>query len=184
MEISTHQEPFIYVNDKRYEITRDCDPEMSLNDFLRDTLNLKGTKVMCREAGCGCCTVCAVYKHPATGEIESKPVNSCVTPLYSAAGWHIVTIEGIGGRSQSAGYHPIQASLADGFGSQCGYCSPGFVMSAYSQLRDNPKATKLEVEHFFDGNICRCTGYRPILDSMKSFACDAGKAGGCLEVEA
>uniref|UniRef100_A0A1I8GJD8 FAD-binding PCMH-type domain-containing protein n=1 Tax=Macrostomum lignano TaxID=282301 RepID=A0A1I8GJD8_9PLAT len=181
MEISTHQEPFIYVNDKRYEITRDCDPEMSLNDFLRDTLNLKGTKVMCREAGCGCCTVCAVYKHPATGEIESKPVNSCVTPLYSAAGWHIVTIEGIGGRSQSAGYHPIQASLADGFGSQCGYCSPGFVMSAYSQLRDNPKATKLEVEHFFDGNICRCTGYRPILDSMKSFACDAGKAGGCLE---
>uniref|UniRef100_A0A1I8JMI5 FAD-binding PCMH-type domain-containing protein n=1 Tax=Macrostomum lignano TaxID=282301 RepID=A0A1I8JMI5_9PLAT len=92
----------------------------------------------------------------------------CVTPLYSAAGWHIVTIEGIGGRSQSAGYHPIQASLADGFGSQCGYCSPGFVM----------------LSTFSTGNICRCTGYRPILDSMKSFACDAGKAGGCLEVEA
>lgn len=106
--------------------------------------------------------------------------------MYSAIGWHILTVEGLGGggKAHPDGYHPLQSRLADGFGSQCGFCSPGFVMSAYSQLRENPRPTEAQVEHFFDGNICRCTGYRPILDAMKSFACD-GKQGaaGCLDIE-
>uniref|UniRef100_A0A1I8GBT9 FAD-binding PCMH-type domain-containing protein n=1 Tax=Macrostomum lignano TaxID=282301 RepID=A0A1I8GBT9_9PLAT len=180
MEIQAPSDPYLFVNDVRYEIPRDCSPEMTLNDFLREVLEIKGTKVMCKEAGCGCCIVCAVYKHPSSGEAVSKPVNSCITPLYSTVGWHVITVEGIG--SAKAGYHPIQSRLADGYGSQCGYCSPGFVMSAYSQLRDNPRPTELEVEHFFDGNICRCTGYRPILDAMKTLACDSERSQ-CLDME-
>uniref|UniRef100_A0A1I8HHR4 FAD-binding PCMH-type domain-containing protein n=1 Tax=Macrostomum lignano TaxID=282301 RepID=A0A1I8HHR4_9PLAT len=158
---------------------KDCNPETSLNDFLRDVLNLKGTKVMCREGGCGCCVVTATYKHPATEEVVSVPVNSCLCPVYSAVGWHVTTIEGIGGSGKP--YHPIQERLAEHYGTQCGFCSPGFVMSMYSQLQENPKPTMQQVEHFFDGNICRCTGYRSILDGMKSFACDSNN-GDCVDI--
>uniref|UniRef100_A0A1I8GWF4 FAD-binding PCMH-type domain-containing protein n=1 Tax=Macrostomum lignano TaxID=282301 RepID=A0A1I8GWF4_9PLAT len=173
-------DPVIYVNGNPLEIPKDCNPETSLNDFLRDVLNLKGTKVLCREGGCGCCVVTATYKHPATEEVVSVPVNSCLCPVYSAVGWHVTTIEGIGGSGKP--YHPIQERLAEHYGTQCGFCSPGFVMSMYSQLQENPKPTMQQVEHFFDGNICRCTGYRSILDGMKSFACDSNN-GACVDIE-
>uniref|UniRef100_A0A1I8HFL2 FAD-binding PCMH-type domain-containing protein n=1 Tax=Macrostomum lignano TaxID=282301 RepID=A0A1I8HFL2_9PLAT len=166
--------------DRKFKHSEDCNPETSLNDFLRDVLNLKGTKVMCREGGCGCCVVTATYKHPATEEVVSVPVNSCLCPVYSAVGWHVTTIEGIGGSGKP--YHPIQERLAEHYGTQCGFCSPGFVMSMYSQLQENAKPTMQQVEHFFDGNICRCTGYRSILDGMKSFACDSNN-GDCVDIE-
>ncbi|PAA73149.1 hypothetical protein BOX15_Mlig031927g1 [Macrostomum lignano] len=175
-------DPSLHVNGIQYEIPRDCGPEQMLIDFLRDILELKGSKVSCREAACGACIVCVTYKHPGTGEVVSRPVNSCLTPLYSTIGWHVTTVEGLGNKKD--GYHPIQSRLADNYGSQCGYCSPGFVMSMFSQLLNNPKPTEAEVEHFFDGNICRCTGYRPILDSMKTFAKDCkAKGAGCLDIE-
>ena len=91
-------------------------------------------------------------------------------PLYNADKWDFTTVEGIGCKSK--GYHPIQTRLADANGSQCGYCTPGMVMNMYSLLQNNPTPSKKQVEDSFDGNICRCTGYRPILDAMKSFAAD------------
>lgn len=90
--------------------------------------------------------------------------------MYSCDGYSFTTVEGLG--NKSFGLHPIQKRLADANGSQCGFCSPGFVMTMYSRLKNNTRPSKNEIENSFDGNICRCTGYRAILDAMKSFAHD------------
>ncbi|KAJ2628791.1 hypothetical protein IW137_005322, partial [Coemansia sp. RSA 1287] len=89
-------------------------------------------------------------------------------------GKHVVTVEGLGSAKHP---HPVQQRIALLHGSQCGFCTPGFVMSLYTLLRNNPKPTELDIEECFDGNLCRCTGYRPILDAAKTFASDAWKAG-------
>ncbi|XP_055537446.1 uncharacterized protein LOC129725515 isoform X2 [Wyeomyia smithii] len=149
--------------------------DTSLNTFIRDYTQLKGTKFMCREGGCGTCVVSASEAHPITGDITIKSVKSCLLPVYSCHGRDIVTVEGIG--SKTDGYHPIQRRLAAFHGSQCGYCSTGMVMSMYSLLEANQDSvTMQEVEESLDGNICRCTGYRPILDAFKSFATDASSS--------
>ncbi|EDO44966.1 predicted protein, partial [Nematostella vectensis] len=132
-----------------------------------------GTKVMCREGGCGCCTVVVTKADPVTNKPMTMPVNSvsCLWPLCNADGVSITTTEGIGNKDD--GFHAIQERLADHNGSQCGYCSPGMVMNMYGLLKTNAFPSKQEIENHFDGNICRCTGYRPILDAMKTFAKDA-----------
>ncbi|EZA57182.1 Xanthine dehydrogenase [Ooceraea biroi] len=119
---------------------------------------------MCHEGGCGACIVAA--------EIKGKTiaVNSCLIPILICDGWAIHTIEGIGNRKD--GYHSIQATLAEKNGTQCGYCSPGMVMNLYSLVKDK-KLTMQEIENSFGSNICRCTGYRPILDAFKGYASDA-----------
>ncbi|CAH3170659.1 unnamed protein product [Porites lobata] len=155
------------VNGTQYTVTNP-DPGMSLNEWLRDQPGLQGTKVMCREGGCGCCVVSVTRNDLSTGKDATIAVNSCLFPLCGANGATVTTVEGIGNRFD--GYHPIQERLADHNGSQCGYCSPGFVMNMYSLLKENPSPTKQQIEDSFGGNICRCTGYRPILDAMKTFA--------------
>merc|ERR1711892_268794 len=144
------------------------DAQTKLARYLRDQLHLTGTKISCNQGGCGACMVTAKVVDPATGMKKTKGVNSCLVPVLSCDGWEITTIEGLGNKKK--GFHPLQAKLSEKFGSQCGYCSPGMVMITNSLLEKNDSPTPQEVEHNFDGNICRCTGYRPILDAMKSFA--------------
>ncbi|GFO23340.1 xanthine dehydrogenase/oxidase [Plakobranchus ocellatus] len=148
---------------------------MSLNEYLREKAGLKGTKVMCREAGCGCCAVTVSHLPTDSNTVKTYSVQSCLTPLYAVDGWQISTVEGIG--SQRDGFHPIQERIAKFNGTQCGYCTPGMVMNMYGLLHQKPNITAQEVEDNFDGNICRCTGYRPILDAMKSFSEDANIPG-------
>ncbi|XP_054281347.1 uncharacterized protein LOC128999016 [Macrosteles quadrilineatus] len=161
----------ISINGKNYPIADHLDANMSLNEFLRNHAHLKGTKYMCLEGGCGACIVTVQSKHPTTGKTITYAVNSCLVPLFACQGWKITTIEGVG--NKNVGYHDVQTRLAMGNGSQCGYCSVGMVMNMYSLLKENPKLTMAEIENSFGGNLCRCTGYRPILDSFKSFAEDA-----------
>nr|KAG5714257.1 hypothetical protein BaRGS_018474 [Batillaria attramentaria] len=117
---------------------------------------------MCREAGCGCCAVTVTTPDPT--------------------GNGITTVEGIG--NEADGFHPIQERIAKFNGTQCGYCTPGMVMNMYGLLHENPKPSEQEVEDNFDGNICRCTGYRSILDAMKSFAVDTQvPGGGIIDIE-
>jgi len=140
------------------------DPHTTLLTYLRSRSGLTGTKRSCAEGGCGACTV--VVKQ---GD-KSSSVNSCLKPLVSCDGLKVVTVEGLGNKQD--GYHPIQSRVAEMHGTQCGFCTPGFVMGMYSVLEKNPKPSSEEVEKYFDGNLCRCTGYRPILSAFKTFATD------------
>ncbi|KAJ1672516.1 hypothetical protein EV182_007023, partial [Spiromyces aspiralis] len=142
-------------------------------------IGLTGTKLGCGEGGCGACTVMVSHYDVVQDKVVHNPVNACLAPLCSMDGKHIITTEGIG---KAAKPHPVQERLALLHGSQCGFCTPGFVMSLYTLLRNNPNPSEHEIEDCFDGNLCRCTGYRPILDAAKTFSDEAWKraAGGSV----
>ncbi|KPJ03064.1 Xanthine dehydrogenase [Papilio xuthus] len=158
------------VNKKKYSVGHEVDSDVTINDYLRDQLNLRGTKYMCQQGTCGSCIV-NVTNNDIYGHRRTFSVNSCLVSITQCDGWDITTIEGIGDRQN---YHPVQKTLAKYNGTQCGYCSPAWVMSMYSLLEENNyKLTRYQIEDSFGSNTCRCTGYRPILDAFKSFACDA-----------
>ncbi|EFW21523.1 hypothetical protein D8B26_001705 [Coccidioides posadasii str. Silveira] len=162
------------------EVTLDSvDPEATLLEYLRG-IGLTGTKLGCAEGGCGACTVVVSYRNPTTKRIYHASVNACLAPLVSVDGKHVITVEGIGDVKNP---HPVQQRIAVGNGSQCGFCTPGIVMSLYALLRNNPSPSEHDVEEAFDGNLCRCTGYRSILDAAQSFSapkcCQSSGGGGC-----
>ncbi|KAF8940224.1 hypothetical protein BGZ58_007350 [Dissophora ornata] len=152
------------------------DPNTTVLQYVR-SVGLTGTKLGCAEGGCGACTVLVSSYDKATKHIRHMNVNGCLTPLCSVNGKHVITIEGLGNHKNP---HPVQQRIALCFGSQCGFCTPGIAMSLYALLRNNPTPSEHEIEESFDGNLCRCTGYRPILDAAKSFAVPSpAAANGC-----
>ncbi|GAB2277012.1 xylitol dehydrogenase [Dionaea muscipula] len=160
-------EAIIYVNGVRRAIP-DGLAHMTLLEYLRD-IGLTGTKLGCGEGGCGACTVMISYFDHSLNKCVHSAVNACLAPLYSIEGMHVITVEGIGNRR--SGLHPVQESLATSHGSQCGFCTPGFVMSMYALLRSSKTPpTEEQVEESLAGNLCRCTGYRPIIDAFRVFA--------------
>ncbi|PHH89212.1 hypothetical protein CDD83_6484 [Cordyceps sp. RAO-2017] len=157
----------------------DIDPEVTVLEYLRG-IGLTGTKLGCGEGGCGACTIVVSQYNPTTRQIYHASVNACLAPLASLDGKHVITIEGIGNTKRP---HPTQERVAKGNGSQCGFCTPGIVMSLYALLRNNSDPTQDEIEEAFDGNLCRCTGYRPILDAAQTFSVDKpaqGRSGCCM----
>ena len=166
-----------YVNGKEKKV-RSVDPEQTLLEFLRDG-GLTGTKLGCGEGGCGACTVMVSSFDHAAGRIRHAAINACLMPVCAVDGCAVTTVEGIG--STKSGMHPVQERIARAHGSQCGFCTPGIVMALYTLLRQNPEITAAELEEGMDGNLCRCTGYRPILDAAKTLASDAATCcgGGC-----
>uniref|UniRef100_A0A7I4Z3C4 Xanthine dehydrogenase n=1 Tax=Haemonchus contortus TaxID=6289 RepID=A0A7I4Z3C4_HAECO len=143
------------------------DPETTLASYLRNTLGLTGTKLACEEGVCGACTVVIGKWDYKAKKARYIAVNSCLLPLYMVHNHLVLTVEGIGNTKK---IHPIQDRLARGHGTQCGFCSPGFVMSAYALLRTNPTPTVHQINQAVKGNLCRCTGYRPILEALYSFS--------------
>ncbi|HEX6088320.1 MAG TPA: molybdopterin cofactor-binding domain-containing protein [Thermoanaerobaculia bacterium] len=172
-----------YVNGSEV-VVRDVDPTTLLVDWLRSPdVGLTGTKKGCDQGGCGACTVMLSRWDPKTKRVERTSINSCLRPIAALDGMEITTTEGTG--SSRTELSPVQYRIAKENGSQCGYCTPGFVMNMYSFLAADPnrKATQREIEGLFDGNICRCTGYRAILYGMRHFASDWGPEDehGCLK---
>ena len=139
------------------EIATSLPPGLTLLDFIRYHQHLMGTKVGCREGDCGACTV-LVGELKGT-ELQYRSMTSCLVPIGNAAGKHIVTIEGI---NESSGLNPIQQAMADAGATQCGFCTPGFVVSLAGFCLSNKETTKENAISAVDGNICRCTGYKSI----------------------
>lgn len=142
----------IKVNGIPYEVL--VNPDMTLVDLLRDELGIRGVKKGCDEGDCGACTVL----------IDNKAVASCTYLAVMADNKEITTIEGI---KNGDDLHPLQQAFIDAFAVQCGFCTPGMILTTIALLNENPNPTEDEIIDYLRGNLCRCTGYVKILDAIK-----------------
>ena len=142
----------------------EAEPYESLLDVLRENLRLTGSKKGCNEAECGSCTVL----------MNGRPVVSCLVLVPDAVNQEIVTIEAL---AEDGVPHPVQRQMVEQGGVQCGYCTPGMIMSAYALLRENPDPTDEEIRFAISGNICRCTGYGKIVKAVRAAAVELGNEG-------
>ncbi|HOP48522.1 MAG TPA: (2Fe-2S)-binding protein [Desulfobacteraceae bacterium] len=139
------------VNGEFHEVA--VEPRMTLRDVLRESLGLTGTKNGCSLGNCGSCTVL----------LDGKPVVSCLLLAIEAQGKEILTIEGL---SENGQLHPVQQAFIDHSALQCGFCTPGMVLSAKALLDNNPNPTEDEIKEAISGNLCRCTGYVDIVETI------------------
>jgi aerobic carbon-monoxide dehydrogenase small subunit len=137
-------------------VSREAEPRTLLVHFLRETLGLTGTHVGCDTSQCGACVV----------HVNGASVKSCTMLAVQAHSAKVTTIEGLA----TGELHPVQEAFREHHGLQCGYCTPGMVMSSVDLLRRNPNPTEAEVRHWLDGNICRCTGYHNIVKAVQAAA--------------
>ncbi|NIR53047.1 (2Fe-2S)-binding protein [candidate division KSB1 bacterium] len=145
----------VTVNGVQHEA--EVEPRVLLVHFLRDNLRLTGTHVGCDTSQCGACTVL----------VDGISTKSCTMFAVQSDGREITTIEGL---AQNGDLHPLQAAFQEEHGLQCGYCTPGVIMSTYDLLQSNPKPTEEEIRHALEGNYCRCTGYHNIIKSVQRAA--------------
>ena len=141
------------VNEKEY--TRAVEPRLLLSDFLRHELGLTGTHVGCEHGVCGACTIL----------FDGESMRSCLMFAVQANGHSITTVEGLA--SDKDNLHPLQQSFWEAHGLQCGYCTPGILMTMIPFLKQNPNPTEDEIRHALSGNLCRCTGYQHIVDAVR-----------------
>ena len=134
-------------------VSASAEPSTSLLDFIRDTLNYKGAKLCCNTGECGACTIL----------FNGQPINSCVTLAADANGAEITTVEGLADGDK---LHPVQQAFIDTGAVQCGYCTPGYIISVKALLDRTKNPTPEEIEEAVSGNICRCTGYTKIIDAI------------------
>jgi aerobic carbon-monoxide dehydrogenase small subunit len=148
------------INGKSY--TKDAEPRLLLIHFLRDTIGLTGSHVGCETSLCGACTV----------ELDGKAVKSCTMFAVQADGADITTIEGL---AVDGKLHAMQEAFWNEHGLQCGFCTPGMIMTCKQIIDRNPMPTETEIRHGIEGNLCRCTGYQHIVNAVKAAAAAAGK---------
>ena len=137
--------------------THEVEPRLLLVDFLRDVAGLTGTHVGCDTSICGACTII----------LDNIAVKSCTVLAVQADGTELLTIEGL---AQGDKLHPLQEAFWECHGLQCGFCTPGMILSAYQLLKLNSQPTETEIRHSLDGNLCRCTGYQHIVDAVQMAA--------------
>lgn len=143
------------INDETYDIA--APPNRTLLEVLRDDLHLTGTKESCGEGVCGSCTVL----------VDGQPTRSCLTLAVAVEGRKITTIEGL---AQGEKLHPVQEAFVTHHAIQCGFCSPGMILTTYALLEENPSPTEEEIRRAISGNVCRCTGYAKAVEAIKSLA--------------
>ncbi len=166
------------LNDTEIRLT-EAGSRDTLLDFLRLNRRLTGTKEGCAEGDCGACTVLIGRLHH--GHLHYEPINACIRFLASCHGCHVVTVEHL--RGPQGGLHPVQAAMVEHHGSQCGFCTPGFVMALYGLWMQNPRADMLAIETALQGNLCRCTGYEPIVKAAFAASAAGGQHMDALSVE-
>ncbi len=156
------REIHVLVNDEKY--IREVPVNKTLLQFIREDLGLTGAKEGCSEGECGACTVI----------MDGKPVNSCMVLAYEAAGTTILTVEGL---AKNGVLHPLQQAFIDEGAVQCGFCTPGMLLTAKSILDEYPSPTEAEIRKMMEGNLCRCTGYTRIVKTVKKVADMLSAAG-------
>ncbi|MCM8750279.1 (2Fe-2S)-binding protein [Thermomicrobiaceae bacterium CFH 74404] len=137
-------------------VRAEVEPRVTLADFLRDELGLTGTKLGCEHGVCGACTVL----------VDGAAVRSCLILAVQAEGADVLTIEGLAGD----GLHPVQEAFWEHHGLQCGFCTPGMVLTAYALLQERPSPSEEEIREALAGNLCRCTGYQNIVVAVRAAA--------------
>ena len=140
---------------------RDVDPARTVLQFLREDLRRTGTKEGCAEGDCGACTVVLAELDRDGEDLVLKAVNACIQFLPTLDGKELITVESL--CSRDAGLHPVQQALVEQHGSQCGFCTPGFVMSLFALYKTQSDPSRRAIDDALAGNLCRCTGYRPIV---------------------
>ena len=140
-------------------VTRDVEPRTLLVEFLRQDLDLTGTHVGCDTSQCGACVV----------HLNGQSVKSCTVLALQASGSEVTTIEGL---AKNGELHPMQAAFREHHGLQCGFCTPGMIMSAIDLLKRKPDPSEQEIREWLDGNLCRCTGYHNIVKAIQAAAAD------------
>lgn len=149
----------LMINGKK--VSRDVEPRLLLVDFIRDEVGLTGTNIGCDTSQCGACTV----------HMDGMAVKSCTVLAVQADGGDVTTIEGLA----NGELHPMQQAFWDEHGLQCGYCTPGMIMSATKLVENNPNLTEEDIRHGLEGNICRCTGYQNIVKAVQKAAVAMGQ---------
>ena len=142
------------------------DPTRTVLQFLREDLHRTGTKEGCAEGDCGACTVAVAEVNSDSDELSIKAINSCIQFLPTIDGKELITVESLAGAD--AALHPVQQAMLNEHGSQCGFCTPGFVMSLFALFKTNAAPSRQEIDDALAGNLCRCTGYRPIIAAARS----------------
>ena len=142
---------------------RNVDPTRTVLQFLREDLGRTGTKEGCAEGDCGACTVAMVELDRSGSRLNIRAVNSCIQFLPTLDGRELITVESL--RAANGELHPVQQAMVDCHGSQCGFCTPGFVMSLFVQYKNSASLSRREIDDALAGNLCRCTGYQPIIDA-------------------
>ena len=153
----------VTVNGKSYE--RLVEARVTLADFLRNELDLTGTHLGCEHGVCGACTIL----------LNGEAVRSCSLLAVQADGAELLTVEGL---ARGAELHPLQQAFQDQHALQCGFCTPGFLMTAFAFLKETPTPTEAQVREAISGNLCRCTGYQPIVQAILQAASESGESSG------
>ena len=141
----------VTINGRRYEA--DVEPRMLLSDFIRDTARLTGTNVGCEHGVCGACTV----------QLDEEPVRSCLMLAVQADRRSVRTVEAL---ARDGALHPLQQAFQETHALQCGFCTPGFLMSLEALMRERPEPSDVEIRELLAGNLCRCTGYAGIVEAV------------------
>ena len=166
-----------FVLDGEIVRVRDLSPQTTLLEFLREHVGRVGTKEGCAEGDCGACTV-VLAEANAAGGLDWRPINACIRPLPTVDGKALFTVESL--KCPDGALHPVQQALVDCHASQCGFCTPGFVMSLFGLYKNTHQPTRAAIDDALSGNLCRCTGYRPIIaagERMGSLAAPTGWRG-------
>ena len=152
-----------FVLDGEIHELHNVDPTRTVLQFLREDLGRTGTKEGCAEGDCGACTVVIAELDRSGEDLKLRAINSCIQFLPTIDGKELITVESL--RANGAGLHPVQQAMVDCHGSQCGFCTPGFVMSLFALYKTEERPSRRGIDDALAGNLCRCTGYRPIIDA-------------------
>ena len=144
---------------------RNPEPTRTVLQYLREDLRKIGTKEGCAEGDCGACTVAIVELDQSDSRLQVQAINSCIQFLPTLDGKELITVENL--RRNDGSLHPVQQAMVDYHGSQCGFCTPGFIMSLFALYKNNAKPGRREIDDALAGNLCRCTGYRPIIEAAQ-----------------